>query len=292
MDHPWSEKVRLSGSNLQKCGYLTAVLNYCFDIRFDLMQHRNAAKDWTTVEYFSQSLSVNFNYWPRKLDFSDVFMTRDKCQNYSFCKYMEIIEEMTHDKSVTSLNGTLTLFQASQQKAWWRCFIDTLNFTSQRRCRFFPTNKTVKRVDTIQAYRVSVPSSRWDVCEEETFVHAVLHAESCLNIHLHSVCSVFYFLFFIVSGSTLRVMGMLTGCSVCGHRVRDDFTTQARLIYVGKALRAPTESVERIRRPSRKVVMANQQPGPPTDRCQDQLRQSFRFDGLVCLIASPKLEDL
>lgn len=76
-------------------------------------------------------------------------------------------------------------------------------------------------------------------------------------------------------------MGILTGCSVCGHRVRDDFTTQARLIYVGKALRAPTESVERIRKLSRKLVMANQQLRPPTDRCQDQLRQcSVGWPGL------------
>lgn len=81
-------------------------------------------------------------------------------------------------------------------------------------------------------------------------------------------------------------MRILTGCSVCGHSVRDDFTTQARLIYVGKTLRAPTESVERIRRPSRKL--ANQQPRPPTDRCQDQLRQSVRFDSLVCLVALSK----
>lgn len=100
------------------------------------------------------------------------------------------------------------------------------------------------------------------------------------------------FLFFIVSASSLCVTRILTVCSVCGHSVRDDFTTQARLIYVGKALRAPTKSVERIRRPSRKLVMANQQLRPPTDRCQDQLRQSVRFDGLVCLIASPKLYDL
>lgn len=121
----------------------------------------------------------------------------------------------------------------------------------------------------------------------------LFYMQSPASTSIYVLCAVcFIFLFFIVSGSTLRVMGMLTGCSVCGHRVRDDFTTQARLIYVGKAPRAPTESVERIRRPSRKVVMANQQPGPPTDRCQDQLRQSFRFDGLVCLIASPKLEDL
>lgn len=211
--------------------------------------------------------------------------------NYPFCKYMEIVQKMTHYKSVTSLNGTLTLFQASQQKAWRRYFTSWI-LHHKDVVVFFPTNKTIKCVDTIQAYHFSVPSSCWDVCEEETFVYVVLHAESFLNIHLHSVCSVFYFLFFIVSASTLRVMGILTGCSVCGHRVRDDFTTQARLIYVGKALRAPTESVERIRRPSRKVVMANQQPGPPTDRCQDQLRQSFRFDGLVCLIASPKLDDL
>lgn len=99
-------------------------------------------------------------------------------------------------------------------------------------------------------------------------------------------CVFIWFFFFIVSASTLRVMGILTGCSVCGHSVRDDFTTQVRLIYVGKALRAPMESVARIIRPSRKVVMANQQLRPPTDRCQDQLRQSVRFDGQVCLIAS------
>lgn len=40
---------------------------------------------------------------------------------------------------------------------------------------------------------------------------------------------------------TLRVMRVR---SVCGHGERYDFTTQARLIYVGKALRAPTESEE------------------------------------------------
>ncbi len=45
-----------------------------------------------------------------------------------------------------------------------------------------------------------------------------------------------------LSASTLHVTGVLTG-SVCGHSGRDDFTTQARLIYVGKALGAPTESV-------------------------------------------------
>lgn len=112
---------------------------------------------------------------------------------------------------------------------------------------------------------------------------------SFLYIHLRSVSSVY---FFFVKVPAHSLVGILTGCSVCRHSVRDDFTTQARLIYVGKALRAPTESVERIRRPSKKLVMANQQPRPPTDRCQDQLRQSDRLDGLVCLIASPKLYDL
>lgn len=63
----------------------------------------------------------------------------------------------------------------------------------------------------------------------------------------------------------LHVIGVLTG-SMCGHSGRDDFTTQARLIYVGKALRAPTESVERIRSPSTKPVTANQQLRPPTDK--------------------------
>lgn len=84
------------------------------------------------------------------------------------------------------------------------------------------------------------------------------------------------------SASTLPVIGVLTG-SVCGHSGRDDFTTQARLIYVGKALRAPTESVERIRRPSAKPVMANQQLRPPTDRCWDQLQRSVRVDGIDSL---------
>lgn len=36
------------------------------------------------------------------------------------------------------------------------------------------------------------------------------------------------------SACTLHVIRVLTG-SVCGHSGRDDFTTQARLIYVGKA---------------------------------------------------------
>lgn len=59
---------------------------------------------------------------------------------------------------------------------------------------------------------------------------------------------------------------------MCGHSGRDDFTTQARLIYVGKARRAPTESVERIRSPSTKPVTANQKLRPPTDRLWDQLQ--------------------
>lgn len=70
--------------------------------------------------------------------------------------------------------------------------------------------------------------------------------------------------------STLHVIGVLTG-SVCGHRGRDDFTTQTRLIYVGKAQRAPTKSVGRIRNPSTKLVTANQQLRPPTDRRRGQL---------------------
>lgn len=77
--------------------------------------------------------------------------------------------------------------------------------------------------------------------------------------------------------------GVLTG-NVCGHSGRDDFTTQARLIYVGKALRAPTESVERIRRPFTKPVMANQQLRPPTDGCQDQLQDSVWVDGMGYLL--------
>lgn len=44
MDHPWSEKVRLSGSHLQKCGYLTTVLNYCFEVHFSLTQNCKTAK--------------------------------------------------------------------------------------------------------------------------------------------------------------------------------------------------------------------------------------------------------
>lgn len=105
-----------------------------------------------------------------------------------------------------------------------------------------------------------------------------------LPVHPSTFCMWCVFFFFIVCASTLRVMGTLTGCSVCGHSGRDDFTTQARLIYVGKAPRAPTESVERIRSPSTKRVMANQQLRPPTDRCQDQLQWSVRFDGVVCLL--------
>jgi len=83
--------------------------------------------------------------------------------------------------------------------------------------------------------------------------------------------------------STLHVIGVLTG-SVCGHSGRDDFTTQARLIYVGKTPRAPTESVERIRSPSTKPVMANQQLRPPTDRRQGQLQRSVQVDDLYCLL--------
>lgn len=79
------------------------------------------------------------------------------------------------------------------------------------------------------------------------------------------------------------MIGVLTG-SVCGHSGRDDFTTQARLIYVGKALREPTESVERIRSPSTKPVMANQQLRPPIDRRQGQLQPSVQVDDLDCLL--------
>lgn len=85
------------------------------------------------------------------------------------------------------------------------------------------------------------------------------------------------------SQSTLHVIGVLTA-SVCGHSGRDDFTTQARLIYVGKALRAPTESVERIRSPSTKPVMANQQLRPPTDRRRGQLRRGVQVDEMDCLL--------
>lgn len=139
---------------------------------------------------------------------------------------------------------------------------------------------------TYRASEFSLLEEHWDVCEggdvmKLLFTLFYMQGPSHTPIYiLYVLC----FLFFIVSASTLRVMGILTGCSVCGHSGRDDFTTQARLIYVGKAPRAPTESVERIRRTSTKLVMANQQLRPPTDRCQDQLRQSVRFDGMVCLL--------
>lgn len=48
-------------------------------------------------------------------------------------------------------------------------------------------------------------------------------------------------------GLSLPARSVRCGCeqaSVCGHSERYDFTTQARLIYVGKALRALTESEE------------------------------------------------
>lgn len=63
------------------------------------------------------------------------------------------------------------------------------------------------------------------------YIYSIVWSASAL-----SSCSVAF-------QSTLRVIGVLTG-SVCGHSGRDDFTTQARLIYVGKALRAPTECGE------------------------------------------------
>lgn len=135
-----------------------------------------------------------------------------------------------------------------------------------------------------------VLEEHWNVWEEGDIVKVCSHYFACRNLLIHpSTFCILYvlFCFFIVSACTLRVMGILTGCSVCGHSGRDDFTTQTRLIYVGKAPRAPTESVERIRRPSTKLVMANQQQRPPTDRCQDQLQQSEWFDGMVCFIFSP-----
>lgn len=50
---------------------------------------------------------------------------------------------------------------------------------------------------------------------------------------------------------------------------------QCSVIYVGKLHRAPAESVERIRAPSTKLVMANQQRKPPTRRRHGQSGSCF-----------------